>query len=136
MSMTEQKAFSGWAYVTRASDVEGCWLAHLLDFNIMSMGDSPQHALEMVREAAGLALVDDLNHGRDPHARRCDEADWAPLLRLFEKHTKVRVAEIDQRTSEFKEFAAPVTVVLRRKSSQDVTANFALDLHRDGLIAA
>jgi predicted RNase H-like HicB family nuclease len=134
--MIEQKAFSGWAYITRAPDVANCWLAHFLDFNIMSQGDSPQQALEMVREAAGLVLADDLNSGRDPHDRQSEATDWEPLLRLFDNHTKVLIRQLDQHAGEFKEFAAPVTVVLRRDSGDDVAPSVGLSLHAEELIAA
>lgn len=133
--MIEQKVFSGWAYITRAPDVPGSWLAHFLDFDIMSVGDSPQHALEMVREAAGLALADDLNTGHDPRNRQADPAEWEPLMRLIDKHTKVKVAQLDERASEFKEFAALITVVLVREN-HEVAPNLLLDLGSERLIAA
>lgn len=76
--MTDQRLFSGWVYISRAPDIEGAWIAHCVDFDIMSQGDSPLHALEMVREALELAFADDLNQGLDPAERGADVAaeDW------------------------------------------------------------
>jgi len=112
--------------MTRAEDVPGCWVAHCLDFDIMSIGDSPQHALEMVREAVGLALADDLNHGRDPHERRADD-----------KHTRVPVNQMDTKGADFKEFAAPLTVVLatQREDGLAPKTNLNVDAY-DVLTAA
>jgi predicted RNase H-like HicB family nuclease len=124
--VNEHISFSGWAYITRAEDVPGCWVAHCLDFNIMSAGDSPQHALEMVHEAVGLALADDLSRGLDPHARKADDDDWAPLIRLFEKHTKVPVSTMDTCGQDFREFAAPLTVVLIKQVHDGVAADAGL----------
>lgn len=135
MKMLEQKSFSGWAYITRAEDIPGCWISHCVDFNIMSVGDSPQHALDMVREAVGLALADDLNHGRDPHARKADSEDWAPLMRLFEKHTRVAIAEMDSLGPTFKEFAAPLTVVLVNRLAV-LAPNDDLRIHEEYVLTA
>ena len=137
MPVTEQKAFTGWAYIAQADDVPNCWVAHCLDFNILSIGDSPNHALEMVREAVGIALADDLNNGRDPHARKAEAEDWAPLLRLFEKHTKVPIGQMNDQAAAFKEFAAPMTLVFTRQLPDGLTPNVQLDPHGgDTLLAA
>ena len=135
--MIEQKSFSGWAHITRAEDVPNCWVGHCLDFNIMSIGESPQHALGMVREAVGIALADDLNHGRDPHARRADSQDWEPLVRLFEKHTKIPISQMDTQGQGFKEFAAQITVVLTKLQREDgVAPNVDLDIDGSDVLSA
>jgi predicted RNase H-like HicB family nuclease len=114
--LIEQIAFSGWIYITRAEDIEGCWVAHCVDFNIISQGDSPQQALEMVREALGMTLADDLNRGLDPNKRRNEVTaeDWQPLLKLFEKHTRVPVDQMDVTAGNFREFAVPTTMMFAR----------------------
>ena len=135
--MIEQKAFSGWAYITRAEDVPGCWVAHCLDYDIMSVGTRLNTPSIMVREAVGIALADDLNHGLDPHARRASAEDWAPLLRLFERHTKIALDRMDETTQAFREFAAPLTVVLVAQPSDDLAPKSGLDIDsRDALVAA
>lgn len=115
---TEQKMFSGWAYIHQAEDLPGCWVAHCFEYDIISTGDSPQHALDMVREAVGIALADDLNHGFDPAGRRAPDSEWDPLLRLFERATQVPVNRMD--ASDFREFAVPFRVVLTKTSLSDM----------------
>lgn len=108
---TNRKLFTGWAYITRAEDVPECWVAHCLEYDIVSWGSSPQDALANVNEAVGVALADDLNNGFEPATRRAPDEEWAPLLSLFERATqKVPVAALD--SAPFKEFAAPIHVVL------------------------
>ena len=127
--------YTGWAYITRAEDLENSWVAHCLDFDVMSVGDSPQHALEMVREAVGICLADDLNRGFDPRSRKADEEAWQPLLRLFEKHTKVPASEMNAHEN-FKEFAVPLTVVLVREAHDSVSAMPAVNPHTDDMAHA
>ncbi len=133
MPAADRKVYSGWAYITRAEDVPGCWVAHCFDFGVVTIGDSPQHALEMVREAVGLVLVDDLNRGLDPHARRAPDEEWEPLFRLFEKHTAVPASSMDE--TPYSEFAVPLTVELvRRPKSLELVA--ARDLQQQALAEA
>lgn len=136
--MSEPQAFSGWVYISKAEDVPGCWVAHCIDFNIISTGDSPNHALEMVHEAVGTALADDLSRGLDPNARRseCSSEDWNPLLQLMNRHTKVPVREMDAAATSFKEFAVPITVVVADSPGAGIETNAALDVHGEALRAA
>ena len=55
--------------VRPAHDVPGQWVAHCLNIDVMSQGDSIAHAFEMAREAVLMAVVDDLAHDRDPRTR-------------------------------------------------------------------
>lgn len=131
----ERKVFSGWAHITRAEDVPGCWVAYCPDFDVMSMGDAPMHAFDMVREAVALCLMDDLNRGLDPHERRAPDEAWEPLLRLFDRHTAVPVSEVD--ASGFTQFAVPLTVVLTRVARSDsVDVKQQPDLNGSALVAA
>lgn len=128
-AVIEERAFSGWVYVSKAESILGCWVAHCLDFNVISQGDSPSHALEMVREALGMALADDLRQGLDPDLRRkeCDADDWAPLHRLLQKHTKVPVRDIDGMTDSFKEFAMPITLMFVQRA--ELEAKLAVEVN-------
>lgn len=64
----EKRFFSFWALVTPSS-IEGQWVAHALDFDVVSQGNSIEHALEMLREATIFVIESDLNSGREPHDR-------------------------------------------------------------------
>ena len=82
-------------------------------FDIVSQGTAPQHALTMIREAVTLSLEDDIENGRNPIDReRAPFEEWAPLLRLFEKHSTVAVGHMD--ASSFREFALRISVVVER----------------------
>lgn len=112
----DRSVFTGWALITRAGDVPGTWVAHCLEFDVASCGDSPRHALEMLYDAVGTCLVDDLNHGFDPYDRRAPEEEWEPLLTLFEEvRDVVRASEMDQTV--FSRFAIPITLVLTRRNN-------------------
>lgn len=125
---SERKVFTGWVYITRAEDVAGCWVAHCLEYDIVSMGDSPQDALANVREAVGIALADDLNNDLDPSSRRAPDEEWAPLLSLFDRATQqVPVNALDR--APFKEFAAPIHVVLVKAEAVEFDPNVDTKVH-------
>jgi hypothetical protein len=69
--------------VTPAQDLPGQWVAHCLNIDIVTQGDSIQHALAMAREAVLMVVRDDLIRGRDPLQRRpAPEECWEPLIAL------------------------------------------------------
>lgn len=111
----EHKVFSPWVHISRAEDVPECWVAYCPEFDVMSTGDSPSHALAMVREAVTLAIGADLNEGFDPTARRASsDEDWAPLHALFERHMKLPVSELNNAAQQFTQFAVPFTLTFVR----------------------
>jgi predicted RNase H-like HicB family nuclease len=59
-----------------AEDIPGQWLAHCLELDVVSQGNSLPHALEMVKEAVGDVLVSDLQRGLDPGRRRAPQEEW------------------------------------------------------------
>ena len=65
-----------WLKVSRARDVPGEWVAHCLDFDVVTQGNSRAHALRMVREAVEIVVREDLAAGRNPHARRAPPEFW------------------------------------------------------------
>ena len=65
-----------WVLVTKSKQVPGQWVAHCLTWDIVTQGNSIEHALEMVGEAVRTCVVDDLTNGLDPRGRNCaDEED-------------------------------------------------------------
>jgi predicted RNase H-like HicB family nuclease len=69
-----------WVTVQRAPDLRGIWLAHCLDFDVMSQGSTPREAVSMVCEAIDIVLEADRAVGRDPYERRAPESDWAEMF--------------------------------------------------------
>ena len=124
MNIVKGLPVSSWVYITKAEDVDGCWLAQIFEFSVMSMGDSPEHALAMAREVLAITLCDDLNEGLDPNKRRAPEEEWAPLLDMISNHkAKVPVAGMNKQNS-FKRFAAQVSVVLKLEEQPDLGTVF------------
>ena len=76
--------------VFQAPDVPGQWVAHCLDVDVISQGDSPQHAFQMLFEALFLTLVDDINRGADPMDRpRAEDRLWDRFYSVFNDGEKV-----------------------------------------------
>lgn len=49
-----------------APDLEGEWVAHCLELDMVSQGSSPPNALEMIAEAIEVTAQDNVQHGRPP----------------------------------------------------------------------
>src|SRR5580704_11273285 len=75
----ERRVYSAWVLVHPAEDVAGAWVAHALDFDIVTHGESAEHAMNMVVEAVEMVLEEDMAEGRDPYARRAPDAFWEQL---------------------------------------------------------
>jgi predicted RNase H-like HicB family nuclease len=52
--------------VTPAEDIPGQWVAHCLNLDVVTAGESIEHALEMAREAVLEVVADDLKHDLNP----------------------------------------------------------------------
>lgn len=53
-----------------APDVPGTWIAHDTDVDVVTQGESLDHALEMVKEAKTICVEADREAGLDPAGRR------------------------------------------------------------------
>ena len=51
------------------SEIEGQWVSHCLEFDVISQGDSPSHALEMLQNALEICIREDLESGVRPDGR-------------------------------------------------------------------
>lgn len=59
------------------SEIAGQWVAHCLNLDVVTQGDSVQHAFAMVEEAVRLVIEDDLAQGLDPLERpQAPEDRW------------------------------------------------------------
>lgn len=68
----------------KASDVEGEWVAHCLNLDVMSQGASMDDAFKNIIEVISLTITDDCAHGLDPLERpEAPEADWLPFRRTW-----------------------------------------------------
>ncbi len=75
----QTRQFNCWALIEPSEELKDRWVAHCLDVDVVSYGDSPKHAFEMVCEATVMVILDDLNDGQEPLLRRAPEELWEPL---------------------------------------------------------
>ena len=106
--------YSVWVTARPAPDLPGQWVAHCLDFDVISQGDSLQHAMTMIAEATGMVVVEDLKSHRDPLSRRAPEDEFDELWEMVKSGERVSrdVAFADQ-TRDFV-YAFPVELRLAR----------------------
>ena len=82
--------------VKPSEEIPGRWIGHCLELDVVSEGISSAHAKEMILEATGLIVVDDLQNGRDPFERQpyrnCEpckpETLMRRLLRMWREHAQ------------------------------------------------
>jgi hypothetical protein len=83
--------------VTPSEDVPGQWVAHCLNIDVVTQGDSVQHAFMMVKEAVLQVVLDDIAHGLDPLERpRASEDLWELVTTTLREGCPVPAIE-DQR---------------------------------------
>jgi predicted RNase H-like HicB family nuclease len=64
--------------IREAEDLPGCWVAHCLDWDVVTQGESPLAAAESIAEALALVAQTDIADGLDPDERRSAPAEaWA-----------------------------------------------------------
>lgn len=80
VKVVDKRTLNCWVLIHRAEDLPSVWVAHCLDFDVVSQGDSPLHALDMVIEAVVMVACDDLNDNREPLLRRAPEEEWERLF--------------------------------------------------------
>jgi predicted RNase H-like HicB family nuclease len=56
--------------VTPSEQVAGQWVAHCLNLDILTQGNSIEHAFEMAQEAILMAIEDDIAENQDPLGRQ------------------------------------------------------------------
>jgi predicted RNase H-like HicB family nuclease len=98
MTMSQPRAHSFWFLLRKADDVPGEWVAHCLELDVVSQGRSVDHAAEMLFEATAMALVDDIEHGRDLSGRRAPEPFWDELWKVVregEPFDATKLADLD-----------------------------------------
>lgn len=79
------RTYNLWVLVRPAEDLPKTWVAHCLDLDVISQGDSPLRALGAVCEAVSIAVESDLERGADPFERRAPEELWTDLWSLVQR---------------------------------------------------
>ena len=113
MNETSRRDYNMWVVVRPAEDVQGQWVAHCLEFDVVSQGNSLEHALEMVCEAVAMVVVDDRIAGRDPLERRAPEEFYDGLYALLEHGEKVPTDDLGKLDHECRIVAFATQLSLR-----------------------
>lgn len=88
-----ERLYNVWVTAEPASDLPGQWVVHCLDFDVVSQGDSLQHAMTMIEEASSMVVVDDLSKHHDPHDRRASDTDYDVLWNVVANGDRISEAE-------------------------------------------
>lgn len=124
--MDEIREYNFWLHVHPAEDIDGEWVAHCLDLDVVSQGNSLKNAFDMVIEATLMVVCDDLNAGRDPLERRAPKKFWDPMWAIVQKGNKLErnaLAEgkVDQKT--VAHYVASIQVTARGVPREDATGS-------------
>lgn len=82
VKILDSRSFLVTALIWRAEDVEGTWLAHCPELDVVSMGNSAEHAALMINDALTVLIEDDLNAGFEP-------LDRGPNLEIAERVKRI-----------------------------------------------
>jgi predicted RNase H-like HicB family nuclease len=89
-----ERLYNFWVLVKPAEDVPGQWLAHCLEVDVVTQGDSIKHVLDMISEAVPMVVEEDLSTGRDPHERRAPKEYWNELYQLLNDSEPTDLARV------------------------------------------
>jgi len=106
-------SFGFWVVLKKAEDVPGQWVAHCLDIDVVSQGNSLPHAIEMINEAMIMTLVDDLQHGRNPLERSAPKKFWDELWEVVKNGQRLTVGDA-QNITNIQAVATPVFLVVEK----------------------
>jgi predicted RNase H-like HicB family nuclease len=96
-SRQHERLYNFWVLVRPAEDVPGQWLAHCLETDVVTQGNSIEHVLEMIAEAAQMVVAEDIASGRDPYERRAPQEYWDELYELLRNAEYTDLSRITQR---------------------------------------
>lgn len=88
MSSPNERTYNLWVVVRPAADLKGQWVAHCLDLDLVTYGNSLRHAMDMVHEAAEATILDDLNSKNDPMDRRAPRECWDEMWKKLMPRTQ------------------------------------------------
>jgi predicted RNase H-like HicB family nuclease len=94
MKTTHRRVYTCWMLIEPAEDLDGLWVSHCLNFDVISQGDTPQEALASLREAVAMTVVDDLENGADPAERSAPTELWERLERVLRHGQAVKLSEV------------------------------------------
>lgn len=88
------RVFQYWVKLAPAPDVPGEWVAHCLDFDVVTQGRSLPHTMVMAREAVMLVALDDLEQVHDPTDRRAPKEFWTEMYQVLQHSKPVELRKV------------------------------------------
>jgi len=83
--------------IRQEAGLEGQWIAHCLNLDLVSQGNSPSDAVRMILEATSIAVIDDMKEGLDPAGRSSAPKDlWDLFARTQQSGTRIAAADVDR----------------------------------------
>jgi len=103
MSRVHEREYNLWIVVRPPEeDAPGQWLAHCLELDTMSQGNSFEHALEMIFEAIVMVVNDDRLAGREPLERRAPKEFFEELYAVLAHGKKVSMTDLKKLSNDGK----------------------------------
>lgn len=106
-------SFALWVVFKKAPDVPGQWTAHCLDIDVISQGSSLPHAMQMIEQAIGMTLIDDLGRGRNPLERSAPKEYWDELWKIVRHGRRLTIGGVHKIT-DLHTFATPLFLALEK----------------------
>jgi predicted RNase H-like HicB family nuclease len=102
--------------VTPAADLPDQWVAHCLQLDIVTQGNSIEHAFKMICEACELSMNADLEDGLDPFDREpAPDEDWNPYYAIMKQSIPLSRVPAEKR-NKLKAIAGEIVATLHEKS--------------------
>jgi hypothetical protein len=80
-----------------AKDLLGQWIAHCLNWDLVSQGSSPSDATRMLAEAIVIAIEEDGAAGLDPDERKPAPSElWQRFQRVMFEGLRISPADVDK----------------------------------------
>ncbi len=100
-----------------AEDVPGQWIAHCLNWDLISQGDSPSHAAKSMAEVIALAIDEDASEGLRAEDRGPAPATyWDVFRRTHQDGARVAAGDVDRLAQKSRLVVAAVSRGRRERS--------------------
>lgn len=104
-----------WVYFERDPSLEGIWVAHVLELDLVTQGGSLSEAFELALDAATTLLADVIS--RDPTQlpelfakRRAPQDEWDKLWALFQRAAMQPISNIMRSETEYSAMGTQIKV--------------------------
>lgn len=90
-----ERFYNFWVVVRPSKELEGQWIAHCLELDIVTQGNSIRHVFEMIEEAVSMAVIDDLADQIEPHSRNSAPKEyWDELWENIKRGESIELVEL------------------------------------------